>query len=419
MKVVTKRAALFLLKCAVLAVILIYAGRQMQLEDELALPASGSPKAARLVEVRGAEGPAFELSTVGGGSVRLAPGARLEIVARPAPSPGPTRSYEVQTKEGARIVLDRTAVEGESAPFELRPGLRTLFRDLDWAKLCWAFAIFGPAIFLMAVRWQALLVASGVAVPFFTVVRLHYMAFFLNSFMPGGAGGDIVKAVYVTRYSERKAEAATMVLIDRVVGVMGLLVMAGIVVVLNYGKMRGIALQVGLLTVLLAMGALLFFSATFRKLVRYDWLLDRLPRREILKKVDQALYALRDRKGTLAATLGITIFLQLLEVVGVYLAGGALGMNQATFSHYLVFVPIGYLFNAIPISFGGIGLMEGAYLKLFHDAGAATASQGFMLGILARLIVIGWSLPGALSALFPPAQAADEVGAARAQGGTS
>jgi hypothetical protein len=84
-----------------------------------------------------------------------------------------------------------------------------------------------------------------------------------------------------------------------------------------------------------------------------------------------------------------------------------------------VFVPIGYLFNAIPLSFGGIGLMEGAYLKLFHDAGVASASQGFLLGILARAIVIGWSIPGALSALFPPAQAAEALVEARAQRGTS
>ena len=38
--------------------------------------------------------------------------------------------------------------------------------------------------------------------------------------------------------------------------------------------------------------------------------------------------------------------------------------------------------------------MEGAYLKLFRDAGVATATQGFMLGVLARLVIIA---AGALS----------------------
>ena len=148
--------------------------------------------------------------------------------------------------------------------------------------------------------------------------------------------------------------------------------------------------------------AIFFFSAWFRKLVRYDAIISRLPRAVIFKKVDAALLSLRDQKRALVTALALTIALQLLEVFGLYLAGQALGLTRATFAHYVAFVPIGYLANAIPLSFGGIGLMEGALLKLFRDAGVATAAQGFMLGVLARLIVLIWSLLGALSALFPP-----------------
>jgi hypothetical protein len=127
-----------------------------------------------------------------------------------------------------------------------------------------------------------------------------------------------------------------------------------------------------------------------------------VPRSDVIAKIDGALYGLRHRKGALLSALALTVGLQLLEVVGVSFAGRAVGIHRATFAHYLAFVPIGYLFNALPISFGGIGLMEGAYLKLFRDAGVATATQGFMLGALARLVVIAWSLLGALSAIFPP-----------------
>ena len=46
-----------------------------------------------------------------------------------------------------------------------------------------AFAMFGPALFLMAVRLQLLLAAGGVTVPFLTLVRLHYLGFFFNTFI--------------------------------------------------------------------------------------------------------------------------------------------------------------------------------------------------------------------------------------------
>jgi uncharacterized protein (TIRG00374 family) len=287
-----------------------------------------------------------------------------------------------------------------TAPFTLLPSWRTMLGSLDAGKLVWAVLAFGPALFLMAIRLQVLLVSSGVRVPFFTLVRLHYMGFFFNSFMPGGAGGDIIKAVYLLRHSNDKETAATMIFVDRVIGVLGLLVLGGTVVL--FARIEGVGFEIAAVSLALAVGSIFFFSAWFRKLVRYDAIISRLPRAVIFKKVDAALLSLRDQKRALVTALALTIALQLLEVFGLYLAGQALGLTRATFAHYVAFVPIGYLANAIPLSFGGIGLMEGALLKLFRDAGVATAAQGFMLGVLARLIVLIWSLLGALSALFPP-----------------
>jgi uncharacterized protein (TIRG00374 family) len=285
------------------------------------------------------------------------------------------------------------------------PGISTLLHGLDWRDLSLAFAAFGPPLFLMAVRWRLLLLASGIRVPFWILVRLHYIAFFFSTFLPGGAGGDIIKAVYVAQHSAQKAEAATMVVIDRVVGMAGLLVMAGGIVLLDYRELSGIAFEVGAVSLALVALFALYFSAWFRRLIRYESILEKLPKAEVLQKVDAALLSLRAKKAELATALALTLALQFLEVIGVYLAGRALGLHKPRLSHYVAFVPIGYLFNALPFSFGGIGLMEGAYLKLFRDAGVATATQGFTLGVLARLIVVGWSLVGAVSALFPPERA--------------
>src|SRR5262249_21320657 len=128
----------------------------------------------------------------------------------------------------------------------------------------------------------------------------------------------------------------------------------------------------------------------------------KLPKSDLLKRIDRALLSLRNKKADLFGALALTIGLQMVVMVAVWCAGHALGIRKAKFIHYVAFVPIGYLFNALPISFGGVGLMEGAYLKLFRDAGVATATQGFMVGVLVRLISLGWSLLGAVSALFPP-----------------
>lgn len=418
-----KKAVIALVKIAILAAILEYARRQSQTTDEIALPAAVSEGATALARRGIAVGdPAhreFVLPSVDGHTTRLAPGARLRVVEEPSGAGDGT--YRARAADGTLVDVAVTDVQGapgasSTAPFTLLPSWRTLFKNADMGKIGLAVLAFGPALFLMAVRLQLLLVATGVRVPFFTLVRLHYMGFFFNSFMPGGAGGDIIKGVYLIRHSTEKEAAATMIFIDRIVGLVGLLFLGGTVVLFASERIEGVGFQIGAVSLALGFGSILFFSSWFRRLIRYDAIISGLPRAAIFKKVDGALLSLRSRKGAIAGALGLTVALQLLEVLGVYWAGSALGLHRATFAHYLAFVPIGYLANAIPISFGGVGLMEGAFLKLFRDAGVATATQGFMLGVLARLIVLVWSLLGAISALFPPPHPENVVGARTAEG---
>jgi uncharacterized protein (TIRG00374 family) len=375
-----KKALWLALKLAVLLVLVDYARRHAQLDDELAM--LDAPAAQRAPETS----------------------ARLVIVRKPSAGDA---TYGVRTREGASFSIPEAEVEtdsrtGDHASYALLPGLRSLFASLSWGHLTLAFAIFGPALFVMAVRWHLLLCANDIRIPFFTLVRLHYLGFFYNTFMPGGAGGDILKAVHLAQHCTRKAEAATVVLVDRVVGLLGLLIVASASVVWSGGQSKGLAGQIGGLALLLIAGLGLYFSSTLRRVIHYDQWVSRLPRAELFIRIDNAIYGMRRHKKTLLLALTITVVLQLLEVVGVSWAGDALGLHKAHLRHYLAFVPIGFLVNAVPISFGGIGLLEGAFLKLFHDAGVATATQGFMLGVLTRVIILGWSALGAVSALFPP-----------------
>jgi uncharacterized protein (TIRG00374 family) len=418
-----KKIAIVIVKVAILAGILEYARRQSQTTDEIALPAVASEAGAVLASRGALTGrppqQEFVLPGVDGRPVSLAPGARLVVIDTPRGGAGPQALYRARAPDGSLVDIsaaDLQGVEGAAptAPLTLLPSWRTLFANADKAKIGLAILAFGPALFLMAVRLQLLLVATGVKVPFFTLLRLHYLGFLFNAFMPGGAGGDIIKAVYLLRHSAEKEIAATMIFIDRVIGLIGLLFLGGAVVLFASDRIEGVGLEIGAVSLALGVGAIVFFSAWFRKLIRYDAIISRLPRAAIFKKVDAALLSLRNHKGAVITALSLTIGLQLMEVFGLWLAGSALGLHRAKFTHYLAFVPIGYLANAIPISFGGVGLMEGAFLKLFRDAGVATATQGFMLGVLARIIVLVWSLLGALSALFPPPHPQTLAGPARA-----
>lgn len=83
-----------------------------------------------------------------------------------------------------------------------------------------------------SLRWQILLRSYGAPhVPSLsTLVRLNYIGFFYNTCLPGGVGGDVVRG-YASRAAfgeDGAAGAGAVVLVDRVLGLVGLLLVVAI-----------------------------------------------------------------------------------------------------------------------------------------------------------------------------------------------
>ena len=53
-------------------------------------------------------------------------------------------------------------------------------------------------------------------------IRLGLIGLFYNTFLPGGVGGDIIKAAGLARSQERRTVAVATVLMDRVIALWGL-----------------------------------------------------------------------------------------------------------------------------------------------------------------------------------------------------
>ncbi len=70
---------------------------------------------------------------------------------------------------------------------------------------------YGVVLFLGCLRWRVLLEAHNIKLGFARIVKLFFIGFFFNNFLPSLTGGDIVKAYYVSKETARRAEAARMV----------------------------------------------------------------------------------------------------------------------------------------------------------------------------------------------------------------
>jgi len=101
--------------------------------------------------------------------------------------------------------------------------------------LALAGLLFGGVICLGAWRWGILLRIQGVRLPYADLWRLTMIGQFFSLAIPGAVGGDLVKMGYIARRvpAGKTAESILTIVLDRIVGILGLFALASVLVLLN------------------------------------------------------------------------------------------------------------------------------------------------------------------------------------------
>ena len=95
--------------------------------------------------------------------------------------------------------------------------------------------------------------------------------------------------------------------------------------------------------------------------------------------------------------IGLTLCAQMLAVLSVMLIGIGLSL-QIKWYLYLLYVPLIIIISAVPLTPGGVGVMEELYLIYF--ASASNNSKVLVLAVLVRFAIMISNLPGGLVALM-------------------
>lgn len=264
----------------------------------------------------------------------------------------------------------------------------------------WPLTLLGMAVLLidilfMSIRVSLLFHAQRLSLSLGNAIQLTLF----STFLPGAAGGDLVKLYYATRKNEgRRAEVATVLLFDRLIGLFSLVLIPFLIAPFFIELLRGeptlrqILWIDGILGLAMcpAMALAMFskaFGREFSKLFgRWQGL------RNIVERVLNAMAWYGKAPSVLIGALALS-FLANLTLIAVT-ALGLYTVNPGGLSWKLGLVaPIGHLVNSLPLTPGGIGLGETAFNALF----ALTGMRG---GADALLCLRIWSLlVGALGLL--------------------
>lgn len=267
-------------------------------------------------------------------------------------------------------------------------------------------------------KWQILLRADGIAVPFRKLFTSYIVGTFFNLFLPSSIGGDAYRVVDVAQYSAQGARTFASVLADRLSGFLALVclaLIAAVPVAWHAGRPALIILPVmaaaGIVT------AIFFLSrrTPARALLRV-MRLDRFPRlTTLVDRVIDCFQRYQRERAVILHIMAISFAFQLSVITCVYLMARSLGIT-AGFQYFVAFVPLIALMEAIPISIYGIGVRDAGYAFFFSFAGLS-AIQTRALAILYLIANVLYALIGGLVFLFrrPTAPAAPAATTAPAE----
>ena len=254
-----------------------------------------------------------------------------------------------------------------------------------------------------------LLRAQGFHFSFRRMLGLYFVGQFFNSFLPGGLSGDLVKAYYVVgETEEKKAEAVATVFIDRVIGLLALVLLTVVVMCLRLRfflddpRMR-VALIVNAALLAGAVGTLL---VVFRKNILerwriFRWIEEHTPAGDMITRVYTAFHLCLNRPSVLVQTLLLSFANHMMLILCTTLClGAALGIKMNVLDYLSVF-PVINAVAAIPVTPGGLGTREGITIYLLGALDVPEA-KAMVLSLLLYITMLLWSLVGGIVYMFYP-----------------
>src|SRR5579875_1263543 len=263
----------------------------------------------------------------------------------------------------------------------MRIVLKALFGLLLVALLVWRLDPYAIGMALARYRWPWLMGGLALMVASWPVAAMRWKLFanrfrytrllgltlvgqFYAIALPGQLAGEVVKAWRLAKGQADAERLAATVLLDRIIGTISLLVVAGAGIAFSTRRLpKGLAPFFASLIFICALGIFALNLAPMRNTVlRVIARLDHTRLEHVGRSLRRAIEAWREfgqSPQRLAASLGLGLVFQLLGMCMFVLLSDNLAIHLPL-AHWAWILGLVSLADLIPVSVGGIGLREGA-----------------------------------------------------------
>lgn len=280
---------------------------------------------------------------------------------------------------------------------DLESLLRVFYR-LGPAAISILFLIYTSDRLVMAYKWYLLVKSRQVEVRYWTLVRAYYYSALLGPFVPATVGGDAIRFLVVRREPISSEVLVSSMIVEKLLGFLAMLIMAAGAVIWLFvelgasGIIRGLAVAVLVgIAGTVAVVRVFFFEIKITSFARR--LLEKLGKSlsaniKLVREIVNAF--LRDTK-TISTFLLLSLIEQAIPPIFMFALASVL-VDEVSFIGVFCVTLLTLLISRIPISIGGIGVQEGAFVGLFLLIGLSK-EQALAISLAARMCEFIFPLP--------------------------
>jgi glycosyltransferase 2 family protein len=283
-----------------------------------------------------------------------------------------------------------------------RIDVRRLWAVARHASIPWlaaALLLFFVNVLAATWRWRLLLSAQRVEVRSASLLASFLVANFFNNFLPSNIGGDVIRISDTAKPARSKTLATTVVLVDRALGLLGLVLVAALGSTLARSVHHPIGpiwpawLWAGFVLAAIASAPAVLAPSGFSRLLQPltvfhpEWVGGRID------TITAVLARFRQRPTALAGCFGGAIFVQATVVVFYFVVAYALRLNVSLWDLTVV-VPVSLVVQMLPVSISGFGVREATFSFYFSRIGQPIESA-LLVSLVGQTLIMLFSLSGA------------------------
>ncbi len=283
-----------------------------------------------------------------------------------------------------------------------RPGfqgqLASIFLSADSSWLIAGLLLAGIVQFLCLLRWRIFLKMAGIESGFLESAAIFFAGLFCNLFLPGGAGGDVVKISLLAARGKDVARSAISVLMDRLCGAVSMILLGTTLMAWQYawlsksplvaGLIQSIAIYLSALAALIILSVVLSAGGSVGRLPAW-W-----PARNRLVELSGVYFQCARQWPRTCVALGISITMLKLFFLTYYCSARAYGIGLSP-SQFLALMPAVDIISGLPVSLGGVGVRESVFVFLLGTLASVPVPLAVSVSLGGYLMSALWGLPGA------------------------